>query len=49
MLVSGQFPKGYTALHTGQLAGVASTLWEHVRIDMNMKKNVATDGIVNSE
>jgi len=49
MLVSGQFPKGYMALHSGQLAGAASTLWEHVRTDMDMKKKVAADRIVNSE
>jgi len=49
MLVSGQLPKGYMALHSGHLAGAASTLWEHVRIDMNMKKQVATDRMVNSE
>src|SRR4030088_2041120 len=27
MLVSGQFPKGYVALHTGHSAGAASALW----------------------
>jgi hypothetical protein len=36
------------ALHSGQLAGAASTLWEHVRTDMDMKK-MAADRIVNSE
>jgi hypothetical protein len=38
MLASGQSPKGYTALHRGQLAGAASTLWEHVTINMDMRK-----------
>jgi hypothetical protein len=47
MLVSGQFPKGYMALHAGHLAGAASALWEHVRSNMDMKK-ATTDGIVNS-
>jgi hypothetical protein len=46
MLASGQSPKGYTALHRGQLAGAASTLWEHVTINMDMRKKAATDCIV---
>jgi hypothetical protein len=47
ILVSGQCPKEYLALHAGQLAGAASALWQHVRSNMDMKKTT-TEGIVNS-